>query len=710
MTDESARRGVPVAVQASPPPARPTSASAEQIGFVQQPFVRWFHPFELARAGVRTVLADMFGAYADKRELQAALHPRKAELAFSYVSEQVDGVAVPRRELWLDFVADIGDGFNATFAVASCLARPELELAAPDGAAVQTRRGSLLIMGGDEVYPAASRTDYEQRAVGPYRAAFPYFSDEGRAPHLFAIPGNHDWYDGLSAFLRQFTQRRWVGAWKTRQERSYFVLELPHRVWVWGIDIQLHADVDGPQLEYFDAAAAQLQPGDRVILCTAEPSWVAVGSGKGDGYRNLVFIENKALSRGAQVVLVLTGDSHHYARYEEPDSGRLYVTAGGGGAFLHGTHTLPGQIPLRGVGPASSASRQLLRRATFPSPVESLAQVGQLLKFSMKNRAFAVLWGVLWLLSGWCLFSASVPADTSAGLKVTFVGALADAAPTRAAIARLPYGMVSVLLALLLALVLLLFASRRRSRAASEQGAASEPDLGRLAVDVLLWLTVLTVPALVVGTAPLSRLLAALARSPMAVSLFLLLLAGSMVYVSHPRALIRVIVGFAHATSHVLSWLLIATCTASWLVPLAGNSDDDLLRQIEQLATVSSWLGVSAALAGLASATIFGVYLWFAGKYLPEQLNDAFSALGIQDFKNFIRLHLDREGCLTVYPVGLRRVPRAWIINRDPDVEAPFLIPNEERALEPELIEPPIRLPSSASRERAEMIRTQNAE
>jgi hypothetical protein len=698
MTDENPMGGLKVAAPASPPPARPRSSSARELGFVQQPFVRWFHPFELARAGVRAVLAEMFGAYADKRELQAALHPLAAELAFSYLNEVADGSApqMPCEELWIDFVADIGDGFNATFAVASCLARTELELKGPGGERFPTRRGSILIMGGDEVYPAASRTDYEQRTVGPYRAAFPYLSDELRAPHLFAIPGNHDWYDGLSAFLRQFTQRRWVGAWKTRQERSYFVLELPHRVWVWGIDIQLHADVDGPQLEYFDAAAASLEPGDRVILCTAEPSWVAVSTGKRDGYRNLVFIESKALARGARVVLVLTGDSHHYARYEEPDSGRQYVTAGGGGAFLHGTHTLPSEIPLRGLGLAASAARQLVRHATFPSPEESLAQVGQLLKFSLKNRAFALLWSVLWLLSGWCLFSASVPADPSTALRLTFVGALADAAPTRASLARLPFGVVGLLGAVLL-LVLLLFASRRRSQAASQQGASSGPDLRRLALDVLLWLTLLSVPALVVGTTPLQRLLAALARSPMAVSLFLVLLAGSMVYVSHPRPLIRVVVGFAHATSHVLLWLLIATCTASWLVPLAGSSENGLLRQVEQLATVSSWLGVSAALAGLASATVFGVYLWFAGKYLPEQLNDAFSALGIEDFKNFVRLHLDREGCITVFPIGLRRVPKSWALNPDLGVDAPFLIPKGDIGLEPDLIEAPLRLPRARS-------------
>jgi hypothetical protein len=165
---------------------------------------------------------------------------------------------------------------------------------------------------------------------------------------------------------------------------------------------------------------------------------------------------------------------------------------------------------------------------------------------------------------------------------------------------------------------------------------------------------------------------------------------GAMVYVSHSSRMIRALVGLAHALVHVLLWLLIATCTASLLVPLAGAFvRAGLLTQLEQLALVGAWLVVSAALAGMASATIFGVYLWYAGRYLPEQLNDAFSAIGIQDFKNFVRLHIDGDA-ITAYPVGVRRVPRAWQPSAEKDVSAAFLVPREGVELEPELIEPPL--------------------
>jgi len=671
-------------------PARPRSLEAAEIGFSPQPFVRWFHPFELARAGVRTVLADMFGAYADRRELQAALHPREATPAFVYTRADADEPEPPpRQELWLDYVADIGDGFNATYAIASLLGREALELAGPGGQRIVTQRGAVLVMGGDEVYPTASRVDYEQRTVGPYRAAFPYVRDERRAPHLFAIPGNHDWYDGLSAFLRQFTQKRWIGAWKTRQRRSYFVLELPHRVWLWGIDIQLHADVDGPQLEYFDAAAASLSAGDRVILCTAEPSWVEVAAGKREGYRNLAFIEAKVVARGALVIAVFTGDSHHYARYAEAGDVRHYVTAGGGGAFLHGTHALPHEIALDGF-EGAGAKRVLSRRVTFPAPRESLAQVTHLLAFSYKNRAFALLWSTLWLLLGWCLFSASVASSGGLDVGDTFVGALARVGPTRASLSNVPYGSVSVVGAVLLVAALAL-AARRRTRVLDERR-DDGVDHRRLALDLLLWLTLATAPALVVGLRPLETFLTALTRSPVAVSLVATVALGAMVYVSHASRALRVAIGLAHASLHVLLWLLVATCAATLLAPLASVSGaPGLLPQLEHLAVVVAWLLISAIVAGLASATVFGVYLWYAGKYLPEQLNDAFSAIGIEDYKNFIRLHLGAEG-VVAYPIGIRHVPKSWQLNPSSDVSAAFLVPRGDVALEPELIEPPLTL------------------
>src|SRR5437870_3574246 len=94
----------------------------------------------------------------------------------------------------------------------------------------------------------------ETKAVisGPFGSALPCAPEDAH-PDLFALPGNHDWYDGLTGFLRIFCQGRWVGGWRTGQTRSYFALKLPHRWWLWAIDISFDAFIDRPQLEYFAA-------------------------------------------------------------------------------------------------------------------------------------------------------------------------------------------------------------------------------------------------------------------------------------------------------------------------------------------------------------------------------------------------------------------------------------------------------------------------
>ena len=187
------------------------------------------------------VLSSVFASYADKREVQEALQPTP-----------LDGAAA-EGELWLDFVADLGDGFDATYTVARLLAAEQLEPEpAPDGEPVgPLPRASVLVLGGDEVYPTASAQRVRQPHEGPLpgRAAA---TTDGPAPSMFVLPGNHDWYDGLTSFLRVFAQGRSDRGWRTRQHRSYFAVQLPHRWWLVGLDTQFGSELDAPQLRYFD--------------------------------------------------------------------------------------------------------------------------------------------------------------------------------------------------------------------------------------------------------------------------------------------------------------------------------------------------------------------------------------------------------------------------------------------------------------------------
>ncbi len=145
--------------------------------------------------------------------------------------------------------------------------QPELELGS--GHRVhRTRRGRILCPGGDRVCPVPTRREYENRFLGPHRSALPCPPAEG-ARELVAIPGSHDWYDGLVNLASLFCRRRRIGGWQTRQKRSCFAAQLPHRWWLWGIDLQFGDNVDEAQVAYFRSAAADLHRGERVIVCLA---------------------------------------------------------------------------------------------------------------------------------------------------------------------------------------------------------------------------------------------------------------------------------------------------------------------------------------------------------------------------------------------------------------------------------------------------------
>ncbi|MGZ8999298.1 MAG: hypothetical protein ACXW2T_10645, partial [Allosphingosinicella sp.] len=168
--------------------------------------VGWFDPIQLIQTGIRVMISTVFGEFADKREAFAGANPisdERLDPKFNYSGSE------HRAGFGFDYVADTGDGWNPTFAVARLLAEPELQ---PAGAAEPLARGQVLIMGGDQVYPTATRKDYDERLLDPYEEAWSPAEgkakwDESARPDLFAVPGNHDWYDGLKIFFHLFCRR-----------------------------------------------------------------------------------------------------------------------------------------------------------------------------------------------------------------------------------------------------------------------------------------------------------------------------------------------------------------------------------------------------------------------------------------------------------------------------------------------------------------------
>ena len=383
----------------------------------------WFSPPLLIKLVGRVLVSGLFGHYADRRLVIAALDTApEAELlarARAFLPEPgraKPGAIVPDEDgaIWIDYLADLGDGFDATYAIASLLAQEKLSV---DGAA--TRRGQLLLMGGDEVYPHAAAEHYLRRLLDPYGWAFPDpdpASPEG--PPLFAIPGNHDWYDGLAQFLTVFAREggRHIGGWRTHQRRSYFALQIAPDWWVWGLDAQLADFIDQPQRDYFATMARAMAPGSNLILLGPEPGWLFPGE---RGARSLGVLDAAAriavgCCKDARIRLVIAGDQHHYSRYEAGD-GTQFITSGGGGAYLHATHALPERVAFDAAGGPSWLDGKVggldLARdpgpgpnqgaeALYPDRRSSRRTLLRVFGFAFLNPGFTALLGAIYALCG----------------------------------------------------------------------------------------------------------------------------------------------------------------------------------------------------------------------------------------------------------------------------------------------------------------------
>jgi len=324
--------------------------------------VRWFSPTVFLKTLKNVIPSTLFGQYADRRLVHAALDsPIDKDNVIEQCCGGEQGICGRhgRREFWVDYVADLGDGFNSTYAIAYLIGQKEIKV----GDDQTLPRADCLVMGGDEIYPYAEREEYRNRMQRPYRAAFPRTSRPGAAdPPVFMIPGNHDWYDGLTLFLALFCRGRaaHLGSWITSlQRRSYFAIHLGDNWWIWGFDSQLGEDVDQPQADYFVTVARKMPPNPKVIICASVPTWLKASiSARDDAernrfYRGLDYIAGIVRDEcpGAKVPLVLAGDLHHYTRYVDKESGTNFINAGGGGAFLHPTHcSIDDKIPIKWAG------------------------------------------------------------------------------------------------------------------------------------------------------------------------------------------------------------------------------------------------------------------------------------------------------------------------------------------------------------------------
>jgi len=614
--------------------------------------VKWYSPSHLINTGWRSVVSEIFGQYADQRMMQATIDGFVPEVMakvvgrynYSDQGEHADGGT-----FWVDYVADLGDGFDSTYAMASLISAPALDIKG----AGKLPGGKLLIMGGDQVYPYPTRKAYRERFAFPYSTALPAHEGGGWRRLLFVLPGNHDWYDGLSSFDYMFCKARFgratenrIGGWLCPQHRSYFAIRLPHNWWIWGADIQLAQYLDAGQVLYFESVAEAMKQhpteAPKLILCTAEPSWNYDRDESLQGEDNLSQIARIASDAGARICAVLAGDLHHYSRYTAKDIGTNFFTAGGGGAYFSPTHVLQNTRTINWFGEVTDLSlkskirdgKETGRPTCWPTRGMSRWLSLSTLAFPFRNYGFAVALGIIYWVMIW-MFSTT------------------------------PYGGKTV-----------------------GETLISDPNF-HWWPGIFILAPFAAASNVILGIWCLVLLVVLYGYADGAWGGRVRLVLGTLHWLAH----ISMMIALYYAVSYFSLYLVDAVWPQAreMLQNLEWKSSGDVR---ELFRTIVIFPPVMIFIGGIGAGFVWGAYLTISCLF-GLHCDQAFASMGIPDFKNFLRMKIEPSK-LTIYPIGLRRTPRrrSWRFARRSDggsaSDGPAIVP--ARPLRPRLIEGPIEI------------------
>ncbi len=111
--------------------------------------------------------------------------------------------------------------------------------------------------------------------------------------------------------------------------------------------------------------------------------------------------------------------------------------------------------------------------------------------------------------------------------------------------------------------------------------------------------------------------------------------------------------GGLHALAHLFAARALAWLAMRFTVAGRGMNYATPL----QLLLSGALTFVAGALVG---SLLIGIYLLVSISLFGRHNNEAFSALRVQDYKQWLRLRIDAAGVLTVWSLALDRVPRRW--------------------------------------------------
>jgi MFS family permease len=377
--------------------------------------VAWLLGRQLVASLKSTLLYTAYGPKLEARDWMVA------NVFPSDDQAEADAFWKKNDEFWFDYIADSGDGMMATYSIAYlCLS--ELRLKPPGSdAPLDLPRGEFLFVGGDTTYHLADYATLHNRFHTPFIWAHQDLLslglvDEVRRP-IFGIPGNHDYYDMLDGFRRQFRQpfpsrpddkvyppgvfgpQLRIPGFERYQETSYVALRLPFEWMIWGLDTEV-GKIDERQRDFFKSVNDGKIP-NKLIVATSAPTTVFGEFADRDDEKcakaffqlglprpflpdeKLEDSEKHLKVNSDQIRLDLSGDVHQYARYwgpapvpdQNPRSGAktnainkpnyASVVSGLGGAFHHPSTTYVDEVKEQVLYPPENISRSAVTDQLF---------------------------------------------------------------------------------------------------------------------------------------------------------------------------------------------------------------------------------------------------------------------------------------------------------------------------------------------------------
>jgi len=287
-------------------------------------------------------------------------------------------------------LGDTGEGDNSQYAVASPLVN-------------MSENVDFAVICSDVVYPTGDLDDYHRKFHHPYRNL--------KLP-IYAVPGNHDWYDGLHGFMHYFCGLDDAGyrpnfgrgpvarlaglLWRRSPNRDastfsgingavveerpppdplqpapYFAIDAgPVRLV--GIDTGISGEVDVDQYQWLRRVSLDAPQRPKILL-TGKPIYVDGQHRPARVTGTTETVDDIVTNPQANYVMAIGGDVHNYQRYPIPVAdGRTiqYIVSGGGGAYMHATHRIP---PVNVNGVDESTFR------CYPLRRDSLARFSQVI-------------------------------------------------------------------------------------------------------------------------------------------------------------------------------------------------------------------------------------------------------------------------------------------------------------------------------------------